>query len=131
MPVHELEQARQLESSGTVAEGLAASLECIGLERATRPTLSRSIEAMRELKSKDYDRDLVMSKTDFLLGRQMLSDCYYYIGKSAGENLEKRNDSFYRQYSKLIQLALDLTNEIQTDKLRRSLFKAATETLKA
>ena len=131
MPAHELGQARQLESSGTVAEGMAASLECIGLERATRPTLRRSIEAMRELKSKDYDRDLVMSKTDFLLGRQMLSDCYYYIGKSAGENLEKRNDSFYRQYSKLIQLALDLTSEIQTDKLRRSLFKAATETLKA
>jgi hypothetical protein len=129
-PAHELEQARQMEVSDKVAEGIASALECIGLERATRPAITRSIEALRELLSKDYDREIVMSKIEFFLDRQMLSDCYFYIGKVAAENLSKRNEAFHRKYVKLAQLALDLTRDVQLmDKLRRSLFKAATATL--
>lgn len=126
MPLHELEQTRQMEASGSVAEGLGAALECIGLERATRPSISRSIEALQELKSKDYDKDLVMSKIEFLLGRQMLSDCYFFMGRTAAENLAKRKDSFHNKYSKLVQLALDLTSDVQQmEKSQRRLFKAA------
>ena len=132
MPLHELEQTRQIDASSAVAEGLASALECIGLERATRPAISRSVEALRELKSGDHDRDLVMSKIDFLLGQQMLPDCYLYIGRTASENLAKRKSSFHRNYSKLVQLALDLTSDIQqVEKLQRSLFKAASSILKA
>jgi hypothetical protein len=131
MPTHELEQTRQMESLGDTAGGLAAALECIGLERATRPAITRSIEALRELKSKDYDCDLVMAKIDFLLSKQMLSDCYYYIGKMSVESLAGRHESFYTKYAKLVQLALDLTSDAaHTEKLRRSLFKAATAMLK-
>lgn len=131
MPSHELEQARQMDAAGAAAEGLSAALECIGLERATRPAISRSLEALRELKSSDYDKDLVMTKIDFLQSRQMLSDCYYYIGRTAAENLSRRNDAFYRRYGKLVQLALDLTSDAQQmEKLRRSLFLAASAMLK-
>ena len=131
MPLHELEQTRQIDASSAVAEGLASALEFIGLERATRPAISRSVEALRELKSGDHDRDLVMSKIDFLLGQQMLPDCYLYIGRTASENLAKRKGSFHRNYSKLVQLALDLTSDIQqAEKLQRSLFKAASSILK-
>lgn len=130
MPLHELEQTRHMDASGAAAEGLSAALECIGLERATRPSISRSLEALRELKSGDYDKGLVMSKIDLLQSRSMLTDCYYYVGKSAGENLAKRNDAFYRRYAKLVQLALDLTNDAQEmEKLRRILFKATSAML--
>ena len=56
MPVHILEQVRQIDSR--MAEGLEVALECIGVERATRPAISRSMGAIKELKSKDYDKDL-------------------------------------------------------------------------
>jgi len=131
MPMHELGQARQMDTSGVVAEGLAAALECIGLERATRPSISRSIQALQELKSKDYDKDLVVSKIEYLMGRQMLSDCYFFMGRTAAENLVKRKDSFHHRYSKLVQLALDLTSDTQQmEKSQRSLFKAASAALK-
>lgn len=131
MPLHELEQTRQVEASSAVADGLGAALECIGLERATRPSISRSMQALQELKSKDYDKELVMSKIEFLLGRQMLADCYFFIGRTAAENLAKRKDSFHNKYSKLVQLALDLTSDVQQmEKSERSLFKAASAILK-
>ena len=132
MPLHELDQVRQAEAPAGMADGLQAALECIGTERATRPAISRSIEAVRELKSKDYDDALVMSKINYLLGRQMLADCYYYIGRTAAENLlAKRNDSFYTHYAKLIQLSMDLTSDVQhLQKLQRRLFRAANTSLK-
>ena len=131
MPLHEIGQSRQIEAAGHVADGIQAALECIGTERATRPAISRSLEALRELKSKDYDRDLVMSKIDILLDRQMLSDCYYYIGRTAAENLAKRNESFYRRYAKLVQLGLDLTSDAQhVEKLQRTISRAANAILK-
>lgn len=132
MPLHELEQVRQAETSVAMADGIQAALECVGTERATRPAISRSIEATMELKSKDHDRDLVLSKANHLLERQMLSDCYFYIGRMAADNLAKRNDSFYAQYAKLVQISMDLTNDVQELKrLQRRLFRAANAGLKA
>jgi hypothetical protein len=131
MPLHELEQSRQMDASGAVADGMEAALDCIGTERATRPAISRSLEALRELKSEDYDRDLVMAKIEFLLGRQMLSDCYYYVGKIAAASLVGRKESYLRRYYKLVQLALDLSSDSQhLEKLRRQLFRSANVILK-
>jgi hypothetical protein len=131
MPLHELEQARQADADGSVAEGVEVALECIGIERATRPAISRSIEAIKELKSKDYDRDLFVSKVEYLLGRSMLADCYYYAGRVAAKNLAGRKDLFYSQYAKLVQLALDLSSDMQhLEKMQRRLFRAANGGLK-
>jgi hypothetical protein len=124
MPVHILEQVRQIDSR--VAEGIDVALECIGAERATRPAISRSMEAIKELKSKDYDRELFMSKVSHLLERRMLVDCYYYAGRVAAKNLvSKKKEIFYSQYSKLVQLALDLVNDLQSlEKMQKRLFRA-------
>jgi hypothetical protein len=123
MPLHILEQVRQIDSR--MAEGVEVALECIGVERATRPAISRSMEAIKELKSKDYDRELFMSKVSHLLERRMLVDCYYYAGRVAAKNLVSRKEIFYSQYSKLVQLALDLASDVQSlEKMQKRLFRA-------
>lgn len=131
MPLHELAQARQTDLPADAADGIQAALECIGIERATRPAIARSTEAMLELKSKDYDRALVRGKIEHLLERSMLADCYYFIGKAAADNLATRNYSFFRRYSKLVQLAMDLSGDEQhLEKMRKNLFLAAKKGLK-
>ena len=123
MPVHILEQLRQIHTGRK--EGVEVALECIGAERATRPTISRSMSAIKELKSKDYDRDLFISKISHLLERRMLVDCYYYAGRVAAKNLVNRMEPFYGRYSKLVQLALDLSSDSQSlEKMQKALFRA-------
>lgn len=125
MPLHELEQVRRVDTSA-LADGIQAALECIGVERATRPAISRSIGAIRELKSKEYDAELVMSKIRHLMDRQMLADCYYYAGRVAAKNLAARSSAFHNRYAKLVQLSMDLTSDLQhLQKLQRQLFRTA------
>jgi hypothetical protein len=120
MPVHILEQVRQIDSRR--AEGVEVALECIGAERATRPAISRSMEAIKELKLKDYDKDLFLSKISHLLERKRLVDCYYYAGRVASKSLVNRTEPFHSQYSKLVQLALDLSNDSQSlEKMQKRL----------
>jgi hypothetical protein len=123
MPLHILEQIRRTDTG--MAEGVEVALECIGTERATRPAIARSIQAIKELKSKDYDRELFMSKVNHLLDRRMLVDCYYYSGRVAARNLVGRKEPFYSQYTKLVQIALDLASDTQLlEKMQKRLFRA-------
>jgi hypothetical protein len=130
MPLHILEQIRQ-NHTAIAQGGLEVALECIGTERATRPAIARSIHAIKELKSKDYDRELVVSKANYLLDRSMLADCYYYVGRIVAKNLIGKNERFYSQYPKLVQIALDLSADVpRLEKMQKQLFRATNNGLR-
>jgi len=129
MPTHELGQVRQAEL-GRMSEGAQVALECIGIERATRPAIARSVKAVAELKSGDYDTRLAQSKVDWLLEKSMLADCYYFLGRAACESLVSKNNAFHSKYGKLAQLALDLSADQQgLEKLQKNLSRAAKKAL--
>jgi hypothetical protein len=131
MPLHELAQARQAPLAADAADGVQVALECIGIERATRPAIARSSEAVAELKSRDHDRGLVQSKAAHLLDKSMLADCYYYLGRVASDSLAGRSGAFHAKYAKLVQISLDLSSDTQQlEKLQKSLFRAAKKGLK-
>jgi hypothetical protein len=131
MPLHELDQLRQAELAADIADGTQAALGCIGIERATRPAIARSAGAVAELKSQDYDKELVRAKTEHLLEKSMLADCYYYLGRVASESLSAKNSTFYGRYAKLVQISMDLSNDLQQlERLQKSLSAAAKKGLK-
>ena len=114
MPIHELNQIRKITiEHQDIAEGVKIALECVGLERATRSTISRSIEAICELNSMEYDKELIKIKVNHLLEKGMVSDCYYYLGKMGHRCLAYRDYKFLSKYMKLIQISMDLTNDVQ------------------
>lgn len=130
MPLHELAQTRQAELAPEAAEGVEVALECIGVERATRPAIARSLEAVAGIKSGDYDKELVMSKARHLLERSMLADCYYYLGRVAADSLAGRGRQYYEKYAKLVQISMDLASDSQRlEKLQKSLSRAARKSL--
>lgn len=129
MPAHELGQVRHSELE-KMSEGIQAALECIGIERATRPAIARSVGAVAELKAGDYDLGLVQSKAEWLLGKSMIADCYYFLGRAACESLAAKKSAFHAKYAKLAQLALDLSSDQQAlEKLQKSLSRAAKKAL--
>ena len=132
MPLHELNQIREMAiERRDIGDGVKAALECIGLERATRSTISRSLEGIAELNSKEYDKELTFMKIKYLLKKGMMSDCYYYIGNIGRRSLLGKSEKFYGQYTKLIQISMDLTNDVQQiQRLHRYLLNASRKTLK-
>jgi hypothetical protein len=114
MPIHELNQIRKITiERQDIAEGVKIALECVGIERATRSTISRSIEAICELNSMEYDKELIKIKVNHLLEKGMVSDCYYYLGKMGHRCLAYRDYKFLSKYMKLIQISMDLTKDMQ------------------
>jgi hypothetical protein len=114
MPIHELNQIRTISTKRQdMADGIKIALECIGLERATRSTISRSIEGICELNSMEYDKELIRIKVNHLLRKGMVSDCYYYLGKMGYRCLTDKDDRFLSTYIKLIQISMDLTKDMQ------------------
>lgn len=132
MPLHELYQIRNLTiKRQDIADAIIAALECIGVERATRSNISRSFQGVYGLNSMQYDRELISIKMKHLLQTGMLPDCYYYLGKIGGKSLLEKSEKFCSKYTKLIQIAMDLSNEVQhMQKLHNCLFKVSKSVLK-
>jgi hypothetical protein len=132
MPLHELQQVRIINfDDESVSNGIRIALSCIGIERANRSTISRSSCTLENLLSNEYDKDLVLGKLRSLEKVGMLPDCYYYIGKMVKRQLVNKDDKYYNTYSKLVQIALDLSIDIQQNlRLHRQLIDTAKNILK-
>ena len=132
MPLHELNQIRNLNfEEQNISDGIKVALACLGIERATRSTISRSSSALLQLYSEGYDKELVMMKARHLFKIGMLPDCYYYLGKMARKVLVNKHGSFFNSYSKLVLMSMDLSIDTpQIQKLKLELFKMAKNVLK-
>ena len=124
MPIHELNQLRQVEvNKDFINEAIQTCIECLGIERATRTIINRSSRALREILKERYDVELLSSKIKFLLDNGLLADCYYYIGKLVCSHLEKKDNASQINYHKLNSIALDLTNDYEKVKKMSALVK--------
>jgi hypothetical protein len=124
MPIHELNQLRQVEvNKDIINEAIQTCIECLGIERATRTIINRSYKALREILKERYDVELLSSKIKFLLDNGLVADCYYYIGKLVCSDLEKKDNASQINYHKLNSIALDLTNDYEKVKKMSALIK--------
>jgi len=123
MPIHELNQLRQLEiRKDFIKEAIQLCIECIGIERATRTMINRSFNALKEIFKERYDIGLIESKIEFLVEHGLIADSYYYIGKLVCNHLEKKDYAYQFDYQKLNSLALDLASDYENIK-RSNLIK--------
>jgi len=123
MPIHELNQLRQLEiRKDFIKEAIQLCIECIGIERATRTMINRSLNALKEIFKERYDIGLIESKIEFLVEHGLIADSYYYIGRLVCNHLEKKDYAHQLDYRKLNSLALDLAGDYENIK-RSNLIK--------
>jgi len=131
-PVHELDQIRNLDSKDPkISSGINCALDCIGIERAGRSAISRSLSAFRDLDEDRVHKDLWLAKSQWLLSQGKFADCYHYIGKVGITYLLAKEERFLRRNLKVIETLLDLTSDSQANHiLHTQLLKASKDALK-
>ena len=139
MPLHELNQIRDLTiEHKNAADGIMSALECIGVERATKSSIRRSLHDTLEFENLNngssnlYDQELFINKAKNLVDKRMIADCYYYVGKRMASSLIRKNSAFLLHNLKFIQDSMDLSADMQfTQRLHQSLFRACKHTLRS
>jgi hypothetical protein len=131
-PVHELDQIRNLDSKDPkISSGINCALDCIGIERAGRSAISRSLRAIRDLDGDGVNIGLWLAKSEWLLSQGRFADCYHYVGKLGSMFLSSKDDRFLRRNLSLIETLLDLTSDSQTNHiLHARLVKASKDVLR-
>jgi hypothetical protein len=131
-PVHELDQIRNLDSKDPkISSGINCALDCIGIERAGRSAISRSLRAIRDLDGDGVNIGLWLAKSEWLLSQGRFADCYHYVGKLGSMFLSSKDDRFLRRNLSLIETLLDLTSDSQTNHiLHARLVKASKDALR-
>ena len=89
--LYELDQIRDLDlKDPDIATGINCALDCIGIERAGRSAISRSLSAIRDLDKDRVHKNLWLAKSQWLLSQGKFADCYHYIGKVGSRTLSER-----------------------------------------
>jgi hypothetical protein len=130
-PVHELDQIRNLDSKDPeISSGINCALDCIGIERAGRSAISRSLRAIRDLDNDGVNNGLWLAKSEWLLSQGRFADCYHYVGK-VGITFLSKDERFLRRNLSLIETLLDLTSDSQMNQiLHARLVKASKNALR-
>ena len=131
MPVHELEQLRDLGAADNKsASGLGTAFEAIGTDYTDRLTPLRSKQAAAEFLSRQYDADLILRKVDRLEKATKIGDAYYYLGRVICRAIEADEEKL-RSYPKLLLTSLGLNSDAdQLEKARTALFRSAAAILR-
>jgi hypothetical protein len=131
-PIHELDQIRCLNMKGPkIMSGIDSALDCIGIERAGRSVISRSLNVVKALDKKEVCNGLWIAKSQWLLSQGRVADCYYYIGKLAARYFASKDENFLRRNLQPIEILLDLTRDSHSIyKLRSWLVKASKDALR-
>jgi len=125
MPSHELSQLRSLrDATGQIKDAIESTLDCLGLERASKSSIARSYRALKEIVKNRADKNIMFSKIDYLEENGLLSDCYYYIGKIGLTHLESNARNMGEIYPKLVNLTFDLN--LDTEFLKKMSTKLVT-----
>ena len=114
-PSHMLSILRNLKSSQT-NETLSSVLNSIGLERSTPSLLSRmskSTIGLSDLIEKNNNSMIIKQKTNYLIEKSLLSDCYFYIGYLNRNIFYSLKDSVnsYPELIHLLKTGFDLEND--------------------
>jgi hypothetical protein len=113
-PLHQMELLRQPVLPNQVfSESISLALQIIGVERATMSVLRRCFPAYSQLALNSYDKSLINEKIRYLYESGFTTDCYYYIGRMCSEILKLREIKFWKSYSKLIQIGMDLSLDVE------------------
>lgn len=131
-PVHELDQIRNLDSKDPeISSGINCALDCIGIERAGRSAISRSLRAIRDLDNDGVNNGLWLAKSEWLLSQGRFADCYHYVGKVGITFFSSKDERFLRRNLSLIETLLDLTSDSQMNQiLHARLVKASKNALR-
>jgi hypothetical protein len=114
MPIHELCQIRHLTIfRQEIADAVLAALECIGVTRATRYVVLRSLEGISQMNSSGHNGNFPYLKIKYLLNLGMMADCYFYVCNIGRRVLVNKGGEFCKKYLKPIQISMDLDNDIQ------------------
>jgi hypothetical protein len=129
-PLHQMDLLRQpILPNQAFSEGISLALEIIGVERATRSVLRRCFPAYSQLALNSYDKSLINEKMRHLYESGLTTDCYYYIGRMCSDILKLREIKFWKSYSKLIQIGMDLSLDIEKLQKWNSQLSALAKTL--
>lgn len=114
-PSHMLNVLRNLKSNQT-NKTLSVVLNSIGLERSTSSLLSRmtkSTVGLSDLIEKNNNSMIIRKKTDCLIEKSLLSDCYFYIGYLNRNIFYSLKDSVnnYPELIHLLKTGFDLEND--------------------
>jgi hypothetical protein len=129
-PLHQMDVLRQpILPNRVFSESISLALEIIGVERATRSVLRRSYPAYSQLALNRYDRTLINEKIRHLYESGLTTDCYYYIGRMCSEIVKLLETKLWNSYSKLIQIGMDLSLDIENLQKWNSQLSALAKTL--
>ena len=128
-PLHELSQLRDVtKQHEDIITGINIALECIGVERASRSSISRSLRSITSIINDEVIESEINAKVNYLLAHNMLPDCYHYLGKIGLKYLPQETQ--FAPSLKTIQM-LDLNiDPLQIQKLSNLLLKACRDALR-
>lgn len=133
-PSHMLETLRSL-SKSKINEKLSVVSDCIGVERASQPSLARMLKStmgFSDMIEKNGHSKIIEKKHSFMVKNSMLADCYFYLGCINKQNMVSIKNQLHRkpELIHVLKVAFDIENDpTQLEQQSARLKNAAREIL--